>query len=439
MVEYGVTKTGFNIKPFQTILENKAQRAQEMFGSDIDLRSTSSLRKILDISSFEDLELWKGMEQLYYSNFISTASGDTLDLLGEDVGVERRFLAAATATRQGVKFKLSNAAPGRVYALPIGTLVETNPPVKQFRTLQLVSLSTNNPEGTADVEAIARGPDSNLAASAINKINPVYAQRYLNLGSATIAVTNENPITGGEQLEDDSSYRELLLGYPRTLWTLEAVRNVVKALDGVRDCRLFDPLGGVDVSLGKFNFFRFSQRRFSSQRLLGTPYYFDILVAIYPGFLWESGAGGRGLKETIADAIREVRPISIFPNLRLADNVLVGLRAQVSIQPGHDKNAAIAAIKDKLDRRVNTLGLGSSVLYSEVLCDCMSIAGVIDVQQLHLRRCPPLFGGITFGRRGRFQGEVIEVAVGENLPLQPDEIAVFKVDAELIDLQVSDR
>lgn len=435
MAQYGITKTGFNLKPFQVILEEKAARAREMFGSDVDLRSTSALRKLLDISSFEDHELWKGMEQFYYSNFISTASGDALDLLGEDVGVRRRFLMATGE----VKFKLSGEEPGRVYHLPIGTLIETDPPKQYFRTLKLVSLSDQNKEAVVDIEATTRGRDGNVATNAINKINADYARRYLNLGGATIEVKNEAPTTGGGRLEDDPLYRDLLLGHPRTLWTLEAVRHVVKNVDGVRDARLFDPLGGTDVSLSKFSLFLFGHRRFGVQRLLGTPYYFDILVAIHPGFLWESEGGVTGVRENIENAIGEVRPISIFPNLRRANNVLIGFRAKILIKNGHDGNAIIASIKEKLDRRINALGLGNSVLYSEILCDLMDVSGVIDVQQLHLRRCPALFATVSFGRRLRFQNEVIEAAIGENIALLPNEIAVFKIDSELIDVEVSDR
>jgi uncharacterized phage protein gp47/JayE len=435
MVEYGVTQTGFNIKPFQTILAEKDERSRQMFGADVDLRSTSALRKLLDISSAEDHELWKAMEQFYYSNFISTASGDTLNLLGEDVGVSRRFLHA-----QGkVKFKLSGEAPGRVYYLPLGTLVETEPPERRFRTLSPVSLSDQTKEAEVEVAAMTRGIEGNVAANAINKINPTYAQRYLNLGAAVIAVSNQAPTTEGEKQEDDTSYRDLLLGYPRTLWTLEAVRYAVKNTDGVRDCRLFDPVGGVDVSLSKFSLFAFNQRRFGIQRFLGTPYYFDILVALDPGFLWESEGGMMGVKESLENALRQVRPIGIFPNLRRANNVLIGIRAKVLVKSGHDQNAAIAAIKEKLARRINALGLGNSVLYSEILCDCMAVSSVIDLQQLHLRRCPPLFSRINFGDRQPFQSGIIEAAVGENILLQPEEIAEFKVDSDLIEIEVSDR
>lgn len=435
VVEYGVTKQGFVIKQLDAILSDKADRAREMFGSDVDLRSTSALRKILDVSAAEDAELWKRAEQQYYANFVTTASGDALDLLGVDVGVPRP-LRYATGK---VKFKLTGEAPGRHYNLPLGTLVETDAPIRQFRTDGLLTLSDQTKEIEVVVTATTRGTSGNVPAAALKRINTVFAQRYLNLGGATIGVKNDQATTGGDDPEDDTVYRSILVGYPRTLWTLQKVRDVVKHVDGVRDCRLFDPAGGVDVSLSKFSLFRFRERRFGVQRLLGTPYFFDILVAILPGLPWETEGAVVGIKDAVAAAINEVRPIGIFPNLRPANNVFVGIRARVLTKPGHDPNAVQAGIKAALEMRVNAMGLGGSVLYSEVLCDCMRVAGVVDVQDLHLRRCPPVFATIDFGGRQRFSGRVIEAAVGENLPLLPDEIAVFKIDSLLIDVEVKDR
>jgi hypothetical protein len=435
MADLGVTGSGFVIKTLSAILADKADRAREMFGADIDLRSTSAFRKVLDISSAEDHNLWKEMERFYYAGFHSTASADALDLLGEDAGVARRFLTS----HGSVKLKVTSAAKGRIYNLPIGTLLETNAPVQFFRTLALVSLSAEAPEKTVDVEALQRGPAGNVAANVIAKVNAIYAQRNLNLGPAVIEVKNEAATAGGEIQEDDESYRALLLGYPRTIWTIEAVRRAVKAVDGVRDCRVFDPLGGVDVSQSRFKAFAFAQRRFGTQRLLGTPYFFDILVAIYPGFPFESQPGVVGVQEAIANAIRELRPIGIFPNIRRANNVVIGLRTRIFIKSGHDRQGVVAAIKDRLSRRVNAQGLGNSVQFSDVHCDCRSAPGVTDVQELHLRRCPPEFAGISFGRRVRFQAETIEAAVGENIDLTPNEIAVFRIDSDLIQIDVSDR
>lgn len=435
MADYGVTKEGFRVKPFVTILEEKAARAREMFGGDVDLRSTSALRKLLDLASFEDHELWKRMEVLYYSNFSSTASGDALDLLGEDLGVERRFLRAEGTAA----LALSGAAPGRLYHLPVGTLLVTAAPERHFRTLGLVTLSADKPEAEVAIEALERGPQGNVPASAVNAVDPLYAERFLRLGEATIGVENPEPTAGGERLEDDTAYRDALIGHPRTLWTLAAVKRAVQRIDGVRDTRLVDPAGGVDVSLSRFNLFGFSQRRFGTHRHLGSPYRFEVLVATHPGFLWESVGAARGVAERVEEALAEVRPVSIFPVLRRANHVRVGIRARVLTLPGHDREAVAAAIRERLERRINALGLGRAVLYSEVVTDVMGVPGVVDVTGLRLRRCPPQIHRVGFSRHLRFQAREVELPVGENLRLEPDEIAEFKVDSELLEVEVKDR
>src|SRR5690349_15630085 len=119
---YGVTPAGFVTKPLATILQEALQRAQEAFGADVDLRSSSPLRKILELCAAEDALLWMRLENSYYATFIPTAVGRQLDHLGADLGVERRFGYA----RGSVTFSLGGEPkPGCVYVLPLGTVVET--------------------------------------------------------------------------------------------------------------------------------------------------------------------------------------------------------------------------------------------------------------------------------------------------------------------------
>lgn len=436
MSEYGVTKSGFNIKPFGAILDEKAARAREIFGDDIDLRSTSALRKVLDISSFEDHELWKRMEQLYYSNFVSTATGDALDLLGEDMGLSRRFLKSGGP----VRFRLSNEAQGRVYYLPVGTLVRTGQtgPVQYFRTLTSASVSGAAKETVVEVEAVARGPVGNVGARVIKGIESNYARRYLSLDGAVIAVTNEAALTGGELLEDDTLYRDRLLGYPRNIWTLERVERAVREVDGVIDCLVFDPLGGVDVSRAYINVFRTGEPSAAPERGLASPYYFDVVVATYPGMPWETIEDVEGVRERVIEAVRAVRPVSIFPNVIPANIVEVGVRATLSVLPGHDKDSIRESFVSELQRRIGSLRLGSDVLYADVLCLAKMLPGVLDVQGLRLRRYPSRFGAINFGG-GLFRNAPEEAAVGENLALAPDEIAVLELESELIDVDVVER
>src|SRR5689334_16623461 len=119
MNDYGVTDTGFVVKGLDVLLSEVFDRARQAFGGDVDLTATSPLRKILEVSAMEDAELWKRLEDGYYASFVSTAVGDNLDLLGEDVGVGRRESFAAGT----VQLTLSGGVPGRDYVVGEATLL----------------------------------------------------------------------------------------------------------------------------------------------------------------------------------------------------------------------------------------------------------------------------------------------------------------------------
>src|SRR6266567_9501444 len=149
MADYGVTQDGFTIKGIDVIISESLDRARQVFGNDVDLTPTSPLRKILEMAALEDANLWQHMEDLYYSNFLSTAIGGNLDLLGSDLGVLRRYVFA-----QGeVTFKITNPLAGRQYTFPVGTILVTADPVLSFATLAPLTLSRNLPQGSVKVQA----------------------------------------------------------------------------------------------------------------------------------------------------------------------------------------------------------------------------------------------------------------------------------------------
>jgi hypothetical protein len=141
--------------------------------------------------------------------------------------------------------------------------------------------------------------------------------------------------------------------------------------------------------------------------------------------------------EQVTAAIDRVRPVGIHPNVVEADHIEAGARAQVFVQPGYDTQALEAAITQRLID-VGGLRLGSDVLYSQVMRAFVEQPGVVDVQNLRLRRCPPTFGRIAFGSVS-FQSEIVEAGPGENLVMGPTEIAVFRLDSALLDLEVTPR
>jgi hypothetical protein len=428
--EFGVTADGFALKGIDRIIADQQSRAQAMFGADVDLTSGSALRKVLDAVAWEAHELWRGLESQYYANFVTTASGPSLDLLGTDLGIARRNLQA-----QGqVLLTLGSGAPGRSYVLPEGTVIETTAaPLVSFRTTAPVTLSPAQPSSTVGVTAAARGPAGNLPATQQLRLDAGWAALHLNLGPATVTPANPQPFSGGDQFEADADYRSRLLGLPRTVWTADALLAQVLAVDGIRDAAVFDPLGGVDVSQSYFNLFLYGQRAFSLQRQAGSPYYFDIVVAPEPGWPWTTDGGSiPGIYDTLLEVVRQWRPASIFPNIVQANEVSIGLRATLISQPGQNQDAIKGQLVEVLRTSMDNVGLGRSVLYSDVMLLARSVPGVADVQNLHLRRNPPVFAQFKFS--GAVYGQSVELDIGENAVLAPDEIAQFSVDSDLIDI-----
>jgi uncharacterized phage protein gp47/JayE len=435
MVPFGVTKDGFIIKPFDVILSESIDRARALFGTNLDLTASSPLLKILQVSAAENAELWKRMEDLFYSNFVSTALGDNLDLLGEDLGVQRRNLFA----RGTVQVQIAGAAPGRNYTIPEGAVMVTAAPVRTFHTIAPLALSASATQATVEAQAFERGPTGDIPAAAIISFDPAYAAvNFSSFGAATLTVTNPQVFSGGAGEEDDEVYRARLLGYPRNIWTLESVRRAVLAVEGVIDVLPFDPLGGVDVSQSYFNLFNFNERVFSGERRLGEPYFFDIVVAHAFAWPWRTLGPVPGIYERVSAAIDQVRPVGVHPNIIQADHIDVGLQARLIIEPGYDPQALLAAIKARIAADIAALKLGGDVLYSQVMCAFVEQPGVVDVQNLRLRRCPAAFGRITFGSV-LFQEEAIEAPPGENLALEATEIAIFRLDSDLIEIEVVGR
>jgi hypothetical protein len=433
MTKYGVTDSGFVVKGLDVLLGDVFQRARIAFGNDVDLTPTSPLRKILEVSAMEDAELWKRLEDAYYANFISTADGDNLDLLGEDVGMARREAFATGA----VRLTLSGGVPGRDYIVGDGTvLISSSVPGLAFTTQGITVVSADAPTAEVDVECLTRGIVGNVPAGDITSIDPAQLQVYFaDFAPAMVAVTNAAQLTGGGAPEPDNAYRGRLLGTSRTLWTIEAVQQAVAGVDGVVDVMISDPLGGVDVSQSYFDTFNFGDRLFSAERRIGEAYKFDVIVAHDYRWPWETLGVVPGIVERVSAALDLVRPPGIHPNVIEADHIDIGVRATVVAEPGYDQAGLLTRIVDRISAEASGLRLGGDVLSSQVMRAFTDEPGVIDVRGLHLRRGPAVFGRVTLGGVP-YQSVPVEAAVGENLTLGPTELAVFKPDSALNDIEL---
>jgi hypothetical protein len=432
--QFGITQDGFIAKPFARLLAEKLALARELFGNDLDLSSGSAIRKLLEVSALEDARTWAALTSMYDNNFVSTATGDALSRLGEELGISRPFLEASGK----IKLTLVGGLPSEMTQLDIprgarlltvgGHHVAIN---------ESVTFSVANPVREVSVVAFYPGSTHNLnpTRAAADGTFPEKIDRWNRydsmldnlfeaerlVGVPLLQITHTASLTGGENQWDDNRYRQLLLQAPRSLWTVEAIQTAVSLIPGVRQVQVRDGLGGLDLSQSIFGNFNFMDRLFSSERDLGSPYYFTVLVAPTPAAIWD---GPDGLALAVESAIEDLRPISIFPRIIEATEVGIGVSAQLVVKglplPTGQQNVVNSSqpatalkqrLMSRLQRYIDTLSFGEPIRASEIIWTLMSEPGIVDVVDLKLLRYPPGFDTV--------------VDQSKNINLQSSEIPVF--------------
>lgn len=388
--QFGITQDGFIAKPFARLLAEKLALARELFGNDLDLSSGSAIRKLLEVSALEDARTWAALSSMYDNNFVSTATGEALSRLGEELGIPRPFLEAKGKIRLTL-----------VGALPTGTTQLNIPRGARLLTLgghhvaidESITFSAANREREVAVAAFYPGAEHNLnptraAADGTfpekidrwNRDDPMLDELFRAerlTGTPLLQISHTATLTGGELQWDDNRYRQLLLQAPRSLWTVEAIQTAVSLIPGVRQVQVKDALGGLDLSQSIFGTFNFMDRIFSSERDLGSPYYFTVLVAPTPAAIWD---GPDGLEVAIESAIEDLRPISIFPKIMRAIEVGISISAQLVVRglplptgPRNVVNSSQPAIAlkqrlmSRLQRYIDTLSFGEPIRATEII------------------------------------------------------------------------
>jgi hypothetical protein len=447
---FGVTRTGFVAKPFARILAEKLAVARSLFGDDVDLSSGSVLRKIFEVTALEDARTWATLGATYDSMFVVSATGDALSRLGAELGLPRPHLEA-----QGtLKLDLTGTLPPGFTQihLPRGARLSTSGGHHVALDEPLV-LSKESPQREVPISAFYPGPEHNLdpSISGSGGGNPQKIDRWVRTqsllselvaaetaaGAELVTIIHGQKLTGGERTWPDARYRELLLRAPRSVWTVEAIRTAVSLVPGVRQVQVRDAWGGLDLHQSIFGNFNFIERVFSSERDLASPYYFTVLVAPTPSAIW---SGADGLETSIANVLEDLRPIGIFPRIEQADEIAVGVEADLVVRgvplPSGSRdtvNASEAArtlkarLVQRLRRYVENLGFGEPVRAAEVVWTLMNEPGIVDVRELRLVRFPPSLDAFDFGSITE-EASIQRFECGKNIDLQANQIPVLVDD-----------
>ena len=434
---FGIVPEGFVPKSFSRLLAEKVAAARLLLGADVDVASGSVIRAVLELTALEDARTWAALGTLYDDAYVVYAAGDALSRLGQELGVPRPYQAARGAV---TVILLTDLPGGRTeLALPRGARLLTAGG-HHVALDQAVTLTAASREREVPVVAFFPGREHNLdparPTQRIDRWNPADpALRELfeaeaEAGAPLTQVLHAEALSGGEVQVSDARYRQILLAVPRSIWTADAISLAVSLVPGVRQVQVFDGRGGLDLNQSIFGNFGFIERVFASGRDLGNPYYVTVLVVPTPAAIWD---GPDGLHAQVLAVIEDLRPVSIFPDVVQAQEVSVGVDAELVVRgipmPGGGPatvNASRAAaelrgrLHERLRRYVDGLPLGEPVRVAEATWALMSEPGVVDVRDVHLVRFPPEIG-VQLPAGERLQ----HLDAGTNLALPADQVPVY--------------
>lgn len=446
---FGVTPAGFSAKPFARVLAEKLTLAQTLLGDAVDLGSGSPIRKLIEVTALEDARIWASLAATYDDMFVSSARGGALTRLGEELGIPRPHETAKGFILLKLLEDLPPTRPSLV--IPRGARLQT-PGGHHVALAEPVVLSATSKQRRVAVEAFYPGAAHNLDPSLaegadfpqkidrwnradlkLAELNAIEQAAHKEL----VGIEHSQKLAGGERLWPDLRYRQLLLRAPRSIWTLAAVEMAVAMVPGVRQVQVQDRSGGIDLRRSIFGNFNFIERLFNAERDLGSPYYFSVLVAPTAAAIW---GGPNGLRAAIEQALEDVRPIGIYPALREAQEVGVGVAAKLVVHglPLPVGNAATvngsAAAEElrkrlhaRLQRYVDGLKFGEPVRVAEVIWALMSEPGIADARDVRLVQFPEGPGFDDWDLAG---GEIaaprpVDLPIGANLQLQSDRVPVY--------------
>ena len=158
-----LNELGYKRRTYDEILESKIQKAQELFGEDIETDETTALGKFIRINAYDQAETEEEAEAIYYSIFPHTATGESLDRLCALIGITRNQAESAQ-----YEITISGTAGAVV---PSGFLFSTESEIEYYS----VSETEIGSDGTAVItaECTEAGTGGNVNTSEINTIkNP---------------------------------------------------------------------------------------------------------------------------------------------------------------------------------------------------------------------------------------------------------------------------
>lgn len=220
---WGLTENGFIAPTYEEVLDSVEDDFISKFGDDIVLTSNSNFGIIARLIAWRETLMIQELQQNYYAAFISTATDTSLDRVGSNIGVGRKVAQPSFAT-------IEVTTDGE-YLIEAGETFETEDGYvfDLLKDITTVQQADGTWKGTGIVQSEETGAMNDVPANSITlESNP---------DDNVLSVTNPAPAGGGQDYEDDETYRARLLEENAakpgpTAW---GIKSALMELPGVRD------------------------------------------------------------------------------------------------------------------------------------------------------------------------------------------------------------
>lgn len=229
IASFGLHKRGFLAPTYEEILDTVMDDFRRRFGDDISLESNSNFGGIARSIAWDLTELIQEEQRNYYSPFISTSTNSGLDRIGANLDLQRKVAMPSFAN---VVITTDDE-----YLIQAGEQFETEEGVVFDLIKDVITTKdrkTGKYTGIGALQSVETGEFNNVPANTITVVS--------NPDENIISVTNPEAAAGGQDDEDDATYRARLIleNVAKPGPSRAGVESALMNLTGVKQAKVID-------------------------------------------------------------------------------------------------------------------------------------------------------------------------------------------------------
>lgn len=353
---FGLTDQGYLAPSYEELLDSVQDDFLRVFPSDLVLTSNSNAGILSRLIAWREYEQIQAQQQVYYSAFISTATGSALDRLGANVGLPRKVDRPASTP-------LTIVTDGE-YLIEAGTQFETEDGYIFDLTDDVVSTQKGDTwQAVGNAEAEDTGEITNVEP---NTITIVY-----DPDESILSVTNPKKASGGQDYEEDLQYRARLIAENanRPSPTLNGVRSALLNVQGVREVNIVENQWAVPDKYGNPPYSVHIYVLGGKKQDIADCLIEHLAVGItLTGTTYCDAVNAAGNTKRVYFDFATDRPISVQVKLKT--------NAQWNVDEGSDY------VKETVVDFINQLQMGDTVYLTKLYPQIYAIAGIDDAKIL---------------------------------------------------------